>query len=447
MRSIALVLCVGNLVVLTDCGRRTPNPAGNTFPSQAQDSTSEAIPQRPPAIRIVKVFFDGGLRAEGGDALNDAGDWVVQSGHRVFRLHLGTPPYFEIDLDETDDMPREVRVDRRGWHGASVALPPASAGGSVFVETPIFLNRQTCTIALKSPRGETDYDLAELVWKRPLSDQPLASRPSSPIQLPLHFTGMAPLPPAPTGVYDLQLKSLTPSHARPFVIARDLVLSGESQNGGYDQKRAFALPRSLQGAYVGFADSWLDPNSRNSVIGAFLGLRLDWKAKEGELMVVNVRMADKEKFQFGDLRPSPDGVWPISNLQLIDPVTMEFDCPMSFADHHFTLVAADGVVTLKTEFSPPESEAFKIDMFTRMKGIFREQGRNLQKDPNAFDPAFRNTPAHELPSFGTIANPQNFTDHLARLSRTKISIIELGRTVEVRVSEGIRLDVHVEPAP
>lgn len=438
----ALTLLVWLGALLSGCDRTKDSPT--SVIGQPIVRRKEAVPLSPPKARqTFKVFFEAGLSAEGGDKHSTYDGWVIDTEIGTSALHHRSSPYFEIALDEGQKLPRRARIARGGWLGVEIDLPTATPGGSVFIETRVLLKRQTCTVFLESPRADTDYDTAELVWVRPLAHQPHAAPPTTPVVLPLHFSGAASLPPAPSGVYDLTLTSATPSHARPFTLVRELVLDPELQGADSKARRSFVLPPSVAASYVGFADSWADPSARNGSIGAILGVRIDWKTKTGSLMVVNVPLKSTQIFRYANLRPSPDGVWPISNPQLVDPVTLEFDCPMSFADHHFTLRAADGIFTLKAEFSPPESEAFKSDMFSRMKGVFRDQAKILQEDPTAFDPAFKNLPSHKLPSFAWIANSQNFADHLARLSKTKAATIELGPAVEVTVRDRARLDVRI----
>lgn len=399
-----------------------------------------------PGPKAVKVFFEGGFSAQGLAGGITPDDWVISADDVRMPLHAGAPPYIEFHQSSSSAPPRHLRVSLPGWQSVDVMLPKAADSGSYFIEAPVALRRDMDSLSLGADPRDTDYDTAELVWLRPLKGQKSATPSPTPLIIPLHAAEGRRFPQIPTGVYDLVLRGDSPTHVRAFVLAHELTLSGDSV---LERDRArhpqFALPRTVMAAYVGFADSWVESGSQGKVTGAFLGLKIDWKIKGGSLMVVNVPMSNSQAYRYTDLKPTPDGVWPIINPQLLDPVTLEFDSPMSFADHHFLLKAADGIVTLKAEFSLPEGEPFKNDMYARMKAVFKDQGRNLLKDPAAFDPSYSKIPAHELPGFSIIANQQSFADHLTRMSRTKIATIELGELVTVKLKDASLWDVRVEP--
>ena len=450
IRRRGLALCA---VVLVSVGGCRPTPA-----PQAEDASrrTEVIVARPVVneeatrTHAIRVFFEGGLIAEGQEptgateVTEQEGGWLAKVGNSAYPIHIGTPPFFDYEKPNQESSPTTVRVELAGWRGVDVTLPEPTAGGRIFIETRVLLKRETAIVAVAAPPGGVDYEYAELVWRRPLPGQPLATGlPNSP-RIPLHVSGVTEFAPSPSGVYDLVLTSSATTHLRPFVLAKDLALQVDAREAGILRNRVFSLPSSLAGSYIGFADSWVDPDRAKAAMGAFLGVRLDWASKTGQMVVINTALKSNQALRFADLRPLPDCVWPVTNLQLIDPVTMEFDCPMAFADYHFTLSAADGVNTLKTEFEAPENEAFKRDLYSRMLHVFNTQRENAKRDPAAFDPSFGRLKTQDLHGFQVLASPQNFAEHLSKRAKKKIATIQMGRVVEVKLGDGQNIDVKVD---
>ncbi len=317
-------------------------------------------------------------------------------------------------------------VNSRGRAPAAVSRPP------------LILRREMITLALTMPPGGTDYDTAEVIWIRSLEEEPSAQPPRESPIIPLDFAGTKHLAPLPTGIYRCTLKSRSGARIRDFALSASLVLRAKAT------PTVLSLPPSLSRTYIGWAGSTIDPRQPGDPTGFFCGVHLDLRKNTGEVSLAFLPLHREQSLRYGDLKPRPDTVWPISNLFLEDPVSLAFDCPLSHADYRMVLLAADGRVTLLPELILPEDERQQSELLGRMRTLIQVQARNAAKNPDWFDPRYVQLPAQQLPNNENLASRDQFARHLAKLSRTPVKSIDLGSQVTVHRSGRDLWEVQVE---
>lgn len=351
----------------------------------------------------------------------------------AYPVTAGVPAHVDLPITTASGW-RPVSFVSPGWDEVKINFPPATPGKDTVVGQPIRLRRSVTSLTLRMPEGGSDYDEASLVWVGTLEGEPAATPPDVPLGVRLEIKGSHVLDVVPTGVYSLVLRSGHVGRVKEFVI--DPAVQCVAKKGA-DAFRLYSIPPSLSRKWVSFAAVAPDGGRKGPTAGMFCRLNIDIRANGGDMAMAMQPLVTGQTLHFADLKPRPDTVWPVSNVLLIDPTRVEFDCPFSHADHHFVLTSADGFVTLKGEMLSVENPAMRDEMFERMKTLIQKQALFGGQNRSFFDPAYAGLTAQQLPNFAELASPQEFAGHLRRISRSPLTAIELGESVVVgKTSDG-----------
>jgi len=391
--------------------------------------------------KTAKVFLVGALSCEGSAHPIAASAWRVTGLVKELAITDGSPPFVEVPLALLRTTPVSLTFVVPGWNPKTVTLPAWSGNERPEIQEPIQLSRERAAFALAMPSVGTDYDLAEFTWLRPLEEEPLAVPLGGPVSIPLDFSEIKRLAPLPTGLYRCTLKGRGGAHIRNFDVRPSVALrmAADPSNANI-----VSLPPTLSRTYIGFAGSAADPDRSGGSIGFFCGVRLDLRKNFGEVLLAFRPLESDQTLRYTDLKPRPDTVWPTSNLFLQDPVSLSFDCPLSYADHRLMLQAADGRFTLLPELVLPEDAQQRLALLDRLRALIRTQARRAAAKPGDFDPRYAQLPLEQLPNYENLLSPNHFARHLERISRTRMTTTELGSQITVRQAGAGSWKAHVD---
>lgn len=406
--------------------------------ARANRAAAAALPPK-----TTKVFFTGGLGCAGQEHALPALAWQITCLSQRLVVTSDSPPSVELPLDLMGDDPLRLAVCVPGWNPTILTLPPAAENGCFYIRDPVVLSREMACFALAMPTVGTDYDFAEVAWLRPLDNEPLATASGAPALIPLDFNGMKRLAPLPSGVYTCTLKGRGAARIRDFHLRPELALR---PNKDQSLSSSVSLPPSLSRTYIGFAGSAADSQQSGGSTGFFCGVSINLRKNGGELLLAFRPLENEQSLRYADLKPRPDTFWPISNLFLQDPVSLAFDCPLSYVDYRMVLHAADGRFTLLPELVPPEDGGQQRELLERMRALIRAQAHSAAGNPGSFDSRYARLPVEQLPNFENLLSPNHFARHLARLSRTPATMIELGSQITVQREGQSSWDTHIRSA-
>lgn len=445
---IMLVCLCGVFAVVAGVLLRTI-PSGRSVVTNPSGFHKEPSPRSSPAISdqsCLLVVFARGIRADDAHPLPipasgcsiffngehttlQSGDWLAAKlkgpGPRRERLtdHLEIPGWLEVPL---------------------AALPP-NERGEIIVKDPITLTRATARLDLARTPGGCDYTTADLVWKKPLADEPSATPPEEPLRRNLPQQGILAWEGIPTGVYSLVLKGGDPRRVADFVLDPELAITSSSHGASGVVSRA--LPPSLSGCYITYVPTRDLAGASSATTASFYGVRLDIARGTGEVMAALSPVGDGQEITLQQLKPRPDTLWPLSNLILRDPSRAEFDCPLFFVDYHLTLETADAMITLKGEFIPPEDARSQAELLSRMRLLRQRQVQLAASNAGMFEPGSVRADFQRLPFFSVLATPELFGAHLRDRGHHVHSSLDMGRSVIMSRGTGGGWEARLVRAP
>lgn len=421
---VAGIAIFGAIVLVSrrECEALPPS-AQHAVPARDQEEIRPAVAVTRDE-KFVRVMLSQGIVRESTEGTAPEGSIIAVSSGGRFSVTSGVPAHVDLPVDPSSGW-RRVSFVCPGWNAVDINFPAAAMDREVSVNQPIKLSRSTTALKLVLPKGGVDYDSAQLTWVSPLEEEPAATPPPNPARLELSQDSSPVFENIPTGIYSLSLRSKHASRVKDFVVDSS-VRCGSSTAAA--MPLTCIVPAALPARLIGFAGLAPDPSKKNPAAGMFCRVDIDVRANAGTLAMAMRPLATAQAIRFADVKPRPDTVWPVSNIVLVDPTRVEFDCPFSHADHHFVLIAADGLITLKGEMLPVEDASLRDEMFGRMRTLIQEQARFAGQNRAAFDPAYAGLQAQQLPNFAELSSPQEFAAHLRRLSRSALTAIELGES-------------------
>jgi hypothetical protein len=330
-----------------------------------------------------------------------------------------------------------------GWEAVTILVPPRDAQGRATVAEPVQLVRSVSSFRLEMPAAGCDYAAVELVWKAPHNEEPSATPPATPLSRTLSFRGEQLWEAIPTGTYKLVLKGANPRTVPDFCLDDDLRITKPGR-GGDGLTRV--LPPTLSGSYITYVPDHQSSSGRE-VNASFYGVRLDMAKGTGEVLAAISPIREGAEITLRHLKPRPDTLWPVSNLVLREPVRCEFDCPLFFVDYRLTLSTADGVITIKGEFIPPEDPRSQADLLARMRLLCRQQMQRAFTDATPFAPGSVSSDYQRLPYFSVLANPDVFGQHLRDRRHHVHDLLELGTSVVMTRGNGGAWEARLLAAP
>ena len=329
-------------------------------------------------------------------------------------------------------------------------LPPQPgskpAKQPVAIAQPALEVRESATLCLAMPAGGTEYSTLEAAWLRPLDGESGPAETPQVRSIPLQFEGVKRLTGLQDGIYKLTLKGKFPERIRDCVLAPDLAVRSRDR-GSASPPPSVCLPERLAGAYIGYAGIAAEPKPGESPVGTFCGIAIDLEGNRGELMVSFEPIERDRTFLHRDLRPRPDGVWPIGNLFLESPSRLAFDCPLNHGDYRCFLDRTDGHITFHARIVPPETDSQRAELLTRMRLLIRNQVRASAQAPGWYEPRFLNQPAERLPAYEKLSSPDRFEQYLTKMALIPDTKVELGGRITANHPSGEGLwRIRVLPA-
>lgn len=412
--------------------------------TRARSSGNAARAAHPSSAPRVRVFFAAGLACEGREKDIPLAAWQITCLSKI-PINATTPPSVDIPVGANGTGPSAFSIQVPGWEAKVITQFSPAENGGYFLRDPVILRRDTASFSLEMPAVGTDYDVAQVEWLRSLPGEPLALPMGKEVFVPLDFAGAKRLPPLPTGIYRCVLKGRSDVRARDFNLVSELALAPLQSS---PRHRTLPLPPALPHFYIGFAGLASDPQQGGgSATGLFCGINIHLRKNTGDLLLASRPLQNAQVVRYGDLRPRPDTVWPVSNLFLEDPVTLAFDCPLSHLDHRMLLSGADGRFTILPQMILPEDERQQKDLFTRMRTLLQVQARNAAARPDFYDSRYLRIPSQQLPNYENFASFANFTRHLSRMSQAAARPIELGAQLSIQKSGANGWKTQVDRMP